>query len=361
MATPSRASTETETPGPDQARQERRRGGGSLHTILVAAGVVIIALALWQLVDVVLLLFAAVLFAVMLRSLARPIERYARIPEPWSLIPAMLGFAAVVAAFLFLLGTRIHAEVAALSERLPELLATLGERLGVENLRERLTGWVEDIAGSGIIGSVAGYTTSALGALGSMLLVIAAGLYLAARPQQYRRGILRLTPPRVRGRAAEVLDATGDALRMWLLGQLISMVSVGLLTTAGLFAIGMPSALGLGFLAGVAEFVPYIGPFLAAIPAILLALSEGGSMVYWVLGLYLVIQQIEGNVIMPLVQRRAVNLPAVLTLFAVLAFGILFGVLGILLAAPLTVVVYVLVKELYIRDALEDADAPDAR
>jgi predicted PurR-regulated permease PerM len=129
--------------------------------------------------------------------------------------------------------------------------------------------------------------------------------------------------------------------------------------TLGLFAIGMPSALALGFLAGLSEFVPIVGPILSAIPALLLAFSEGGNMVFWVAGLYLLIQQLEGNVIMPLVQRKTVDLPPVVALFALVALGILFGPLGVLLGTPLTVVLYVAVNQLYVRDTLgEDAEIP---
>lgn len=117
----------------------------------------------------------------------------------------------------------------------------------------------------------------------------------------------------------------------------------------------MPSALALGFLAGLSEFVPIVGPVLGAVPALLLALSEGGNTVFWVLGLYLAVQQIESNLIMPLVQRETVDLPPVLTLFAILALGVLFGPLGVLLGTPLTVVIHVAVMQLYVRDTLHEA------
>jgi predicted PurR-regulated permease PerM len=124
------------------------------------------------------------------------------------------------------------------------------------------------------------------------------------------------------------------------------------LTGAGLAFIGVPQALGLGFIAGVLEFVPYVGPILSAIPALLLASTQSWEMVAWTLGLFVIVQQVENNVILPLVSGRAVDLPPAVGLFAVVAIGILFGPLGLLLGYPLAIVVDVVVRRLYVREML---------
>ena len=121
----------------------------------------------------------------------------------------------------------------------------------------------------------------------------------------------------------------------------------------------VPAALALALLAGLAQFVPLIGPIVAAIPALLIALAEGWQIALWTLLLYVAIQQVESNLITPLVQRQAVALPPAITLFAVVAFGVLFGPLGILFATPLAVVAFVAVKELWVRDTLgEPTEVP---
>jgi predicted PurR-regulated permease PerM len=195
--------------------------------------------------------------------------------------------------------------------------------------------------------------------MANLVLVGVAAVYLAAQPERHRAGALMLIPQALRDKVGSTFDNAGRALRLWLFGQLVSMTVVGVLATVGLYLIGMPSALALGFLAGVSEFVPLVGPALAAIPAILVALSEGGTTIFWVLGLYLAIQQLENNIIMPLVHRRTVELPPVVTLFAILALGVLFGPVGVLLGAPLTVVLFVAVKQLYLRETLgERTDVP---
>lgn len=151
----------------------------------------------------------------------------------------------------------------------------------------------------------------------------------------------------------------GGALENWLLGQLVSMTLVGVLTGIALSIIGLPSTFALALIAGLTEFIPLLGPILGGIPAVLVASGEGSSQVLWTLAAILAVQQIESNMITPIVQRRAVSLPAALTLFAVLAFGALFGTMGVLVATPLAVVAYVAVTDLYVRDALgEDVQVP---
>jgi predicted PurR-regulated permease PerM len=107
-------------------------------------------------------------------------------------------------------------------------------------------------------------------------------------------------------------------------------------------------------IAAFAEFVPYVGPIMAAIPALLLALGEGNEAMLWVVLLFVGIQQVESYAITPIIQHRAVDLPPVLTLFALVAFGVLFGPTGVVLGTPLTVALYVLVKQLYVRDLLNE-------
>lgn len=153
----------------------------------------------------------------------------------------------------------------------------------------------------------------------------------------------------------EALDTCGRALRLWLLGTLADMVVTGSLTLLGAYLIGLPSPAALGLLAGVAAFVPIIGPIAAMVPGLLVAVQLGPDMVLWTLLMYLVVQQIEGNLIYPFIQRRAVDLPPVLALIGVMAFGALFGWPGVMFATPLLVVIYTLTKVLYLRNTLGEA------
>jgi predicted PurR-regulated permease PerM len=131
------------------------------------------------------------------------------------------------------------------------------------------------------------------------------------------------------------------------------------MATLGLWLLGVPSALALGLLAGLGEFVPLVGAVATAIPALLAASTVGMSTVLYVVALYIVIQQIEGNLILPIIERKMVSLAPALALFAVVAFGLLFGILGVIFATPLTVVAYVAVKKLYVEYALGKPDTKE--
>lgn len=199
-------------------------------------------------------------------------------------------------------------------------------------------------------------------ALTDVILILFGSIFIAINPGLYRRGLVALVPKRRREVADEALGDSGRALKNWMLGQLVSMAAIGILTAAGLMLIGLPSALALGLLAGLLEIIPYAGPIIAAIPALLVALTQGPETALLTLAVFLIVQQIEGSLIMPLVQKKAVLLPPALTVFGVVAFGLLFGVVGLIFAAPLLVVAYVLVKRLYIEEALgSDAKVPGAQ
>lgn len=205
------------------------------------------------------------------------------------------------------------------------------------------------------MGNIAIYTTGLLGAVGSLLLVLATAVFLAAGAEGYRDGLIRLLPTPARPRVRAAVDKATHALRLWLFAQLILMLIVGVATGAALQLLGVPSALALGLIAGVLEFIPFFGPVLGAVPGVAVALAQDDPyLVIWVIGAYLVIQQLESNFLIPVVQQRTVELPPALALFSIVAFASLFGVLGVLLSVPLAVVGMVFVNELYIRGTLGD-------
>lgn len=349
--------TTTAANGISSAEAWVRTAARQIALILAAVAV---ALLLWQLTYVLLLVFASILLAILLRIIARPLQRYARMPERTSVLVAILLVASVLTAFTVLLGAQVQAQAAALLENLPELVDTAESRLGIDGigdwLREQRLSILEDDA---LMLNVASYSATIFGAVGYLVVVIAAGIYLALSPATYVNGALMLVPPDQQDKARETLDTLGRALGLWLLGQLAAMVLVGVFTGLGLWLLGVPSALALGVIAGMLEFVPLIGPIVAAVPAVLVAVGQEPTLALWVIGLYVLLQQVEGYLILPMVQQRAVDLPPVVTIFAIIAFGALFGIMGLLLATPLAVVCLVLVKKLWVRETLnEDVPVP---
>jgi predicted PurR-regulated permease PerM len=182
--------------------------------------------------------------------------------------------------------------------------------------------------------------------LGECVAALVGGIYLAAQPDLYRRGLMRVLPPSARPWTDSLLDETGLRLRQWLFAQFISMVSIGVFVGAGLTMIGIPASLALGLFAGLAEFIPVAGPILGSIPALLIALLHGLDKAEYVLGLFILVQQFEGHVLLPLVQRRFATLPPVVTIFSLIGFAVLFGWTGVLFATPLAVAGSVLLKHL---------------
>ncbi len=336
------------------------RAWAALRVLLVAAGVVIGCLLLWKLSTILLLGFAAMLVALLLRASAEFIARHTPISEQWAVGLACLLIGAVLGGFVVLLGHQVRTQAADLVSSFPDIIGSVEDTLGVTDLG----GWIEDrlrqfLSSSSLTGNVATYAAVLVGALANIAVVVAAGVYFALDPARYRQGALMLVPRERRKGAGETIDAAAGALKLWMLGQLAAMVMVGTLSAIGLWLIGVPSALALGLLAGLLEFVPLVGPVIAALPALALGLADGPTTALWVLGLYVLIQQIEGNLILPLVQQRAVDLPPPVTIFAILAFGILFGPLGLLLAAPLAVLTFVAVKKLWVREVLDEpVDVP---
>lgn len=130
------------------------------------------------------------------------------------------------------------------------------------------------------------------------------------------------------------------------------MAIVGTMMGLGMWFIGVPSPLALGLFAGLMEFVPIVGPIVGAIPALLLASTQGGELALWAFGIAVLIQQIENFIITPLLVEHVVKLPPAAGLFAVVAIGVLFGPLGLLLGYPLAIVFDVAVRRLYVRETL---------
>jgi predicted PurR-regulated permease PerM len=335
------------------------RDGAFVRRVLVVIALGALAALLWRLADVLLLAFGAVVVAVILRALADLIAASIPATKRWSLALAVVAIVAALALVLFLFGRQMRAQLGQLAAVLPPAVEYVLGELGV-NVRE-LSQQLPNMLGSGlpreILGRAAAFGLTFLGALADTLVVVVAGVFLAADPALYRRGLVKLFPPSQHERVEGALDASGTALRLWLKGQLVAMALVGVLTGAALWAIGLPSPLALGLIAAIGEFIPFVGPVLSALPALVIAGSQSADMLLWTAGAFVVIQQVESNLIAPLVQRRTVELPPALSLLSVLAFGVVFGPLGLVLAVPLTVVAYVLVKKLYVRETLGEATA----
>jgi predicted PurR-regulated permease PerM len=339
------------------------------RTILIAAAVAAGLFLAWMAAETLLLVFAGILLGVLLDALARALGYALPIGHGWRLAIVCLILLGAIAGTLAWSGYALASEWDQLARILSAQLKALRDEIDNLGLTPPSTGKddIQTLAQmllpdpSRLFGGARSAFSAALGILGSTIVVLLIGIFAAANPQLYRAGVLMLVPPARRPRVGEVLDEMGTTLRWWLIGQLATMALVGITVGFALALLGVPGAMLLGVQAALVNFIPYLGPFLAAVPILLAAASLGLSTALWTLAVYMLIQTIEGYVVMPLVQKRAVNVPPVLALASLMLFGALFGAAGIAMAIPLVAVLRVAVLRLYVEDVLHNKDEPRQR
>jgi predicted PurR-regulated permease PerM len=329
---------------------------------LLIIGCVVALFALLYAVRVSLLLIVgAVLLSVILDLVGGVYRAIPGVGRKLSISLAGVTVAGVLVTAIWLAGAQIAREFSAIAEALPRARAALIgelERIGLGDVYAQIdpTAFID-----GTVGGWAGLATRSGRALFETLAVAFGGLFLALSPDMYRNGLLAILPPRARGPVDATLSQIGRALRVWLGARLVAMALVGALYWAALTWIGAPGALAVGVLGALLEFVAYLGPIAGGGLALLMAMTLGWEEVLIALVAVTVIQQLEGNIISPLIEQRAVRLPPALNVFTVFSMGVLFGPLGVMLASPTLLIVFVAVKELWVRGALnEETPMPGA-
>jgi predicted PurR-regulated permease PerM len=351
-------------PVPDKKLDESRATFAFAQRVLVATCVVVsllvVLIFIWYAADLFMLVFAAVLVSILLRTFTDFVIRKTGMRHGFALILVSLGLVVLIAITAWLVTGRIGTQVAELRLQLPQAVQNVRGYLGqyewVRNFLDNLptlNDWLARRGGT-VVSQLTGLASTTAGVAVNILIVGILGLYLASQPSLYSRGLKHLLPLSYRERAGEVLRVIDEALRRWLVGRFALMLINGALTAMGLKLLGIPIAMTLGLLAGLLNFVPNFGPWIAAIPAVLIAFLQGPQQALYVAVLYLVLQSVDGYLLTPLVDRKSVELPPVLTITAQVVLGLAFGFIGILLASPLTAVALILIKMLYIEDLLGD-------
>ncbi len=326
---------------------------GLLRAVLLAFALLLVYQFLAAVVATVLLLATGLLLAV---ALSAPVELLHRrkVPRPAAVTLIVLVILAALGLGGYLLLPVLAEQISQLASYLPDALSQLVERL--RNLASRLgiqTGGgsisPSTLASIGrrVLGGILGIFSGFASFLTGLIVVLFVPLYLAAMPDPVERWVVRLFPPGRREKARKVLSESRGSLLGWLGGRLFSMLVVGVLSTIALYVIGIPGALFLGIFSGLVAFVPIIGSVAGAVPPLVLAFAGNPLDALWVLLAYVVIQQVESNLLTPLVMQRAVSLHPVVVTAAVTVAGAAFGVLGALLAVPASLVAGVLVDELW--------------
>jgi predicted PurR-regulated permease PerM len=334
--------------------------GDFARKTLTAALIVALLVALWQISQVIVLAFGGVVVAVVLRTMSAPVARLLRLSDHISLLIVTLGLLVFAAAFFMVFGALAVSQFNALLEQIPGAIAA--GRKWLQHYTEgrwflALLGKTEGPTGETLLQALP-LAGGVVGGLGEALLILMIGIYLAADPATYMRGLARLFAPTRRVRVLHIMNDVAEALQRWLMGMALDMLFVGVVTGIGLWIVGMPFPLALAFLTGISVFVPYIGPAIVTVIGVLIGLSMTPTLAFYAFIVYAVVFTIEGNVTQPLLQRWAVSLSPVLNLLAIVAFGIVFGLWGAILATPMAVALSILVRKAYVEDMLEGHRTP---
>jgi len=322
--------------------------------ILLIAGLLLLG---YLLGEVLLLVFAAVVLAVGLDGAARAIVARLPVARGLALVGVVIAIAAIVIGALSLTATglvqqfrEVGKRMIAFMEQAQAWLADLGAMDFVADIDtdgDGLSNAAREMAGPMMTMGM-----SALGAAASVIILVVLTLFLAAKPGLYRDGAVRLVPPNQRLMAQDTLSAIARALRWWFLGQFASMALLGVTVGLGLFVMGIDLWFALAVVTALLTFIPFLGPLIATVPIVAVGFAEGVQTGIIVLLGYIVIQNIEGNVLVPMIQDKAVNLAPALLIAVQVLFSLIFGVVGLILAAPLTIVAMIAVQKLWVEHTL---------
>lgn len=316
----------------------------------ILAFTIIVLLVFKATFSVFLLVFAGALIAIFFRGLSSIIQRKTKWKEGICLAISIIGTLLIVAGLFWLIGAKVQTQMDELTETLPQTIENAKEKLNSTSIGEKIVQRVSSKSSMDKVQAFAGqFFQSTFGVLGDIYVVLFIGIFFTLSPKTYTKGMVQLIPVKGQKKANQVLDKLNEQLFNWLKGKLFSMFVVFVLTAIGLAILGMPLWLVLALLAGLISFIPNFGPLLALIPALLVALMQSPQTAAMVVGLYILVQFVESNFITPLVQKKLINMPPALIIIAQLLMGSLTGAWGLVLATPLTVIIIVLVQELYLK------------
>lgn len=335
-----------------------------LIVVLLFAG---LAVVLWRLTDMLILLFGAILLAAGLCGATEALSARAKIPRGISLGIVLVFSIAVMAGAFWVFGSTIAAQFGDMIKVVPAGFKVALEwlegqpygHLALDQLRAQIGGPGNGVSLAGAAGWAGTLVATGVGvvtkATGYVVVALFVALYLAAQPRLYRHLCLRLIPSAHRPKIESLFDVSRLVLQRWLIGQIAVMIVIGVLSGTGLWLIGIEAAAALGLMGGLLCFIPFVGAILAAVPAFLVALTQGPALAGAVVLMYAGVHIVEGNFITPLIQAEATSFPPVLAILSTVAFGLLFGPAGVLLAAPLTLFAMAVVEVLYVQQILGEA------
>lgn len=317
---------------------------------------------MWKIRQVVLLAFTAVILATVLNRAIIQLQKF-KIKRSLAILLTFLILLIILGIFSLVIFPPFIEQFQQLINTVPQGIERLDEfrQILPQPLQKSLTDTINQLVrsirltDSRIFGNFFALFSGTFNVVISTLLVLVLIIMLITNPSQYRQAFILLFPHSFRPRADEVLTHCEQSLASWFIGIIFNMTVITLLSGIGLWILGVPLALANACLAGLMTFIPNVGPTLSVIPPIAIALLEAPWKALAVLILYVIIQQIESNILTPVVMQKQVSLLPAATLIAQVAFATFFGFLGLFLALPLTIIGQVLLQEILIKDVLNNA------
>lgn len=308
-----------------------------------------------------LLLFGGLLFGVLLRAATNQLHRVLPIKKGMILFIVIILLLGFLTGIGFLMAPTLSEQTKEIQETIPAAISNLESELKqyewgtwlVSQFSNEAIGEMMPDQQKTLTGAAA-FLSGLLSVITDLFIFLVLGILFAAEPRVYVKGLTLLFAPHYRPRIREVIYKIYKSLAFWLLGKFIAMLVVGILSGVGLWILGVPLAFSLGVMAFFLDFVSMVGPFLAAIPAVLIALLISPATALWVTILYIAIQQFESYVVTPIVFKHTIHMSPVVSLASIVFFGYLAGTVGVILAIPIVAVVTVIITELYVKDYLEN-------
>jgi len=327
-----------EKPGPTELRDPLIRD--ELKRALVWASVVIGIALLVLLAQPLMLIVAGLVFASMLDGGARLLCRILPIGRGWRLTIVLLAAIAFLAGTFALAGMQIAAQAETFRTVIEAQIQRGLDWLSSFGLFEggiRVQDFSEQLMGS--LGRLTTAVSSALGAITSLFMIAIIGIFVAAEPRIYERGVAWMLPLRSREQFYRTTGHMAHTLRRLMAGRLLGMAVEGVGTWLLLLVGGVPMAALLGIITGILAFLPNIGAIISGVLIVLVGFSLSWEAGLWAIGVYVVVQIVDGYLIVPYVARKTVDLAPALVLGAQLLFGALLGLMGLALADPIVAMI----------------------
>ena len=299
--------------------------------------------------SVMLMGLAGVLIAIYFHGLADIIQMKTKLGRNWAMLISTVGTVIIICFLLWFIGGKVQTQITELANTLPKTVRTVKDKLAESPLGKKVLDYSSGNNSQKLVDTAEAFFNTTFGVLGDLYIILFLGLFFTADPSTYKNGILALVPKDRKHQYQNIMNRISSSLKGWLKGMVISMILITFMITIGLTIIGIPATIVLGLITGILVIVPNFGPLIAMIPGVLLAFTVSTNTAVVVALLYIISQTIVSSIVTPLLQKRIINLPPVLTLMSQLIMGTLSGVLGIILAVPLLAILIILIDELYLK------------